>query len=100
MHRSHEFSRTLWKYHAASRRSDENLMVLSKLIVDRAILYGCHKEAIEVTLNFSCGPTELPSSSVSPLSPPALRVVRLWPWEGLAQSAVRLSHWRGVEGKR
>lgn len=43
-------------------------------------------------LDFSFGPKELPSSSFSPLSPPALRVVRLWPWEGLAQSAVRLSH--------
>lgn len=67
-------------------------MVLSTLIMDHAILYVCHKEAIEVTLNFSCGPTELPSSSFSPLSPPALRVVCLWPWEGLAQSAARLSH--------
>lgn len=68
------------------------LTVLSMLIMDHAILYVCHKEAVEVTLNFSCGPTELPSSSFSPLSPPALRVVCLWPWEGLAQSAVRLSH--------
>lgn len=110
IHHSCEFLRTLWKYngpmlhrvksHWFASACDQIFMVLPTLTMDHAILYVCHKEAVEVTINFICGPNKAPiilllssfSSSYSCGAPVALG--------RSCTEHSEIKSWRGVEGKR